>query len=78
MGCSKNISKKEVYSDTNLLHETGKTSSKQSNFTPKGTRKRRKKKGQSQQKEENNKNENKNRDIKKQKNSMTNMGRRPK
>ena len=38
MGCSKNISKREVYSDTNLLHETGKTSSKQSNFIPKGTR----------------------------------------
>ena len=37
MGCSKNISKKEVYNDTNLLHEPGKTSSKQSNFTPKGT-----------------------------------------
>ena len=41
MGCSKNCSKKEVYSNTILPQEIRKTSNKQSNFTPKATGKRR-------------------------------------
>ena len=40
MGCSKSISKREVYSYTSLPQETRKISSKQSNLTPKGTRER--------------------------------------
>ena len=47
MGCSKNSSKREVYSYTSLPHETRKVSSKQSNLTPKGTRERRTNKTQS-------------------------------
>ena len=46
MGCSKSSSKRKVYSDISLPQETRKIS-KQSNLTPKGTRKGR----QSQQKE---------------------------
>ena len=38
MGCSKNNSKREVYSNTSLPQETRKISNKQSNITPKGTR----------------------------------------
>ena len=41
MGCSKSISKREVYSNTTLPQETRKTSNRQSNFTPKKTGKRR-------------------------------------
>ena len=44
MGCSKSSSKKEVHSNTILPQETRKTSNRQSNFTPKTTRKRRTKK----------------------------------
>ena len=41
MGCSKNSSKKEVYSNTILTQETRKISNRQPNFTPKTTGKRR-------------------------------------
>ena len=41
VGCSKGISKREVYSNTILTQETRKISNKQSNLTPKGTRERR-------------------------------------
>ena len=37
---SKSIFKREVYSNTSLPQETRKISTKQPNFTPKGTRKR--------------------------------------
>ena len=37
MGCSKSSSKREVSSDTILPQETGKTSNRQPNFTPKTT-----------------------------------------
>ena len=52
MGCSKSSYKREVYSCTSLPKETRKTSSKQSNLTPKGTRERRTNKTQSQQRKE--------------------------
>ena len=35
MGCSKSGSKREVYSNTILPQETGKTLNRQPNFTPK-------------------------------------------
>ena len=41
MGCSKSISKREVYSNTTLPQETRKTSNRQPKFTPKTTGKRR-------------------------------------
>ena len=41
MGCSKSSPKKEVYSNTILPQEIGKTSNRQPNFTPKTTGKRR-------------------------------------
>ena len=41
MGCSKNSSKREVYSNTILPQEKRKTSNRQPNFTPKTTGKRR-------------------------------------
>ena len=41
MGCSKSSSKGEVYSNTILPEEARKTSNKQSNLSPKGTRERR-------------------------------------
>ena len=41
MGCSKNSSKGEVYSNTILPQEARKTLNRQSNFTPKTTGKRR-------------------------------------
>ena len=41
MGCSKSISKREVYSNTILSQETIKTLNRQPNSTPKATRKRR-------------------------------------
>ena len=44
MGCSKSSSKRKVYSTTILPQETRKTANRQSNFTPKTTRKRRRKK----------------------------------
>ena len=44
---NKSNSKREVYSDTNLLQEARKTPNKQSNLIPKGTRKRRTNKTQS-------------------------------
>ena len=47
MRCSKNSSKREVYSYTSLPQETRKISNKQSNVTPKGTRERRTNKTQS-------------------------------
>ena len=37
---SKSSSKREVYSNTSLPQETGKSSNKQPNFTPKATRER--------------------------------------
>ena len=46
MGCNKNSSKKEVYSNTILPQETRKTSNRQPNFTPKTTGKRTTKKTQ--------------------------------
>ena len=55
MGCRKSNSKREVYSNTILPHETRKTSNRQPNFTPKTTGIRRTKtktiKTQNQQKE---------------------------
>ena len=39
-GCSKICTKKEVYSNTSLIQEIRETSNKQSNLTPKVTRKR--------------------------------------
>ena len=54
MGHSKSISKREVYSNTNLPQETRKISNKQPNLTPKATRERTNK-TQSQQKERNHK-----------------------
>ena len=46
MGCNKNSSKREVYSNTILSQETRKTSNRQANFTSKTTGKRRRKKPQ--------------------------------
>ena len=43
MGCSKNISKRKVYSNTILPQETRKISNTQLNLTPKAVRERRKK-----------------------------------
>ena len=43
MGFSKSSAKREVHSDTSLPQETGGTSNKPPNFTPKATRERRKK-----------------------------------
>ena len=43
MGCSKNSSKREVYSNTILPQETRKTSNRQPNFTPRTTGKKNKK-----------------------------------
>ena len=40
MGCSKSSSKREVYSNIILPQETGKTSNRQPNFTPKATGKK--------------------------------------
>ena len=51
MGCSKSSSKREVYSNTILPQETGKTSNRKTNFTPKATGKRRKKPKISRRKE---------------------------
>ena len=45
MGCSKSSSKREGHSNTGLPQDIRKILNKQSNFTPKGTRKRRKNKG---------------------------------
>ena len=42
MGCSKSSSKRDIYSNTILPQERGKTLNKQPNFTPKTTGKRRK------------------------------------
>ena len=39
MRCSKNCSKREVYSNTSLPWETKKISNERPNITPKGTRK---------------------------------------
>ena len=44
LGCSKSSSKKEVYSHTGISQETRNISNKQSNLTPKGTRRRKTKK----------------------------------
>ena len=44
MGCSKNCSKREVYSNIILPQETRNISNKQPNFTPKAVRERRTKK----------------------------------
>ena len=43
MGCSKNSSKREVYSNTILPQETRETSNRQPNFIPKTTGKRKNK-----------------------------------
>ena len=42
MGFSKSSAKRKVHSNTSLPQETRETSNKQSNFTPKASRKRRK------------------------------------
>ena len=42
VGFSKSCAKREVHSNTSLPQETRETSNKQSNFTPKASRKRRK------------------------------------
>ena len=55
MGCSKNSSKREVYSNTILPQETRNISNKQPNLTPKAIRERRTKKPQGYQKEINHK-----------------------
>ena len=55
MGFRKSISKREVYSNTDLPQERRKISHKQSNLPPKGITKRRTNKAQSQQKEGNDK-----------------------
>ena len=55
MDISKGSSKREVYSNSGLPLEIRKTSNKQSNLTPKGTRKTRPNKMQSEQKEVSNK-----------------------
>ena len=44
MECNNSSSKSKVYSNTILPQETRKTANRQSNFTPKTTRKRRRKK----------------------------------
>ena len=44
MRCSKNSSKREVYSNTILPQDTRETLNKQPNFTPKATGKRRREK----------------------------------
>ena len=41
MGCRKSFIKREIYNNTGLHQEIRETSNKQSNLTPKGTRKRR-------------------------------------
>ena len=46
MGCSKNSSKREVYSNTIPPQETGKTLNGKPNFTPKATGKRKRKNSQ--------------------------------
>ena len=51
MGYSKSSSKREVYSNTILPQETGKTSNRQPNFTPKTTGNRRTEKKISSRKE---------------------------
>ena len=43
MGDSKSSSKKEIHNNASLPQETRKISNKQSNLTPKGTRKEKKK-----------------------------------
>ena len=43
MGCSKSISKREVYGNTILPQETRKTLKRQPNFTPKATGERKQK-----------------------------------
>ena len=48
MGWNKGNSKRKVYSNTSLLQETGKISSKKPNLIPKATRERRTKKTQSE------------------------------
>ena len=59
MVCSKNSSKREFYSNTNLPQETRKISNKQPNFTPKTTREKINK-TQSKQKERNPNNQSRN------------------
>ena len=44
LGCSKSRSKRKIYRDTSLPHETRKILNKQQNFTPKATRERKEKK----------------------------------
>ena len=55
MDISKGSSEREVYSNSGLPQEIRKISNKQSNLTPKGTRKTQPNKMQSQQKEGSNK-----------------------
>ena len=52
MGFSKSSAKREVHSNTSLPQETGGTSNKPPNFTPKATRERRKKEPQSYRRKE--------------------------
>ena len=56
MGCSKNGSKREVYSNTSLPQETRNSSNKKPNCTPKATTERKTDKTQSKQKEKKNHN----------------------
>ena len=58
VGYSESSPKKEIHSNSGLPQGTRKISNKQSNFTPKGTRKRGTTKAQSEQKEEDDKNQN--------------------
>ena len=60
MGWSKSSTKREVYNNTILPQETGRTLKRQPNFTPKTTGKRRTKKPQNWQKERNHKDQSRN------------------
>ena len=53
MGFSKSSAKREVHSNTRIPQEARETSNKQSNFTPKTTRKWRKKKNKFSRRKEN-------------------------
>ena len=56
LGCSKSVSKREIYSNTGLPQETRKISNKQSNLVPKGAKKKEQQnQTKNQQKEGNNK-----------------------
>ena len=60
MGFSKSSAKGKVHSNTSLSQETREKSNKQTNFTPKATRKRTDEEPQGYQKEMNHKNQGRN------------------